>query len=606
MTKIDVTDNYIRVRIRSPKLFVENSFRTVWISKNNGIKSIMGKLVEDKSKIKVQSYLFEASKWDEEKVNQWIKSNKKDSKAELLADKRVILTAGVTLTSEPSNLTISNHEVKKLTEEEWNKKESQASINDNYFFYCEPIHEGMNENGDYFFKDELINNYRSVSYKPIDWEHIRNQVIGFSLESQLIAVPDKPLAIGFNGVINRLSPYLYTESEDRDSIIRQRFFEDKLAMSMECVFDSVRCVECGYETDNILDFEYHCHEKHYSELALGKHIGRGLVGVDFVGFGIVEFPADLEAKIVSLRTSDDGTLAISVANLLEDLSFSKKMAFSTPNIDLVDDKLNVAAKNNEKNDDNKTKNSKNNDINNGDFIAKKSTGGNVMFKLMEKIADCKTLSDIFVVAQNVLSDFMGNNTKLDEKDAEAFITELNEVIKAHINSDNFKVDKVYTFTSQDKLDAVTKARNEEKVVVEELKNAHAKEVDKLSKEKINVQAELDSVKKEFETIVNASKEAELVKKVNAFLDDLKKSGITLADNMANSIKGLVSASINDDEKLKAIKDDLIITIKKSKLVEGSKVMGGGSASDEEEPKELGDKLAAARAKHLKDKEGNNG
>ena len=78
----DITENYIRFRMKDPKLFKKGTFRTVTISAKKGIKAIMGKLkkssAEKEGSMVVQSYLFEKDKWTVARARAWIKEHKKD------------------------------------------------------------------------------------------------------------------------------------------------------------------------------------------------------------------------------------------------------------------------------------------------------------------------------------------------------------------------------------------------------------------------------------------------------------------------------------------------------------------------------------------------
>ena len=289
---------FIKVQVRKAKEFVVDSFRTVFISESDGIQAVMGKLLET-NELVIQSYLFDVNSWDLDKAKKWLLSDRKQSKAEELVNKKVVVTASMKLCSSLPNL-ISG------TIEEMDKKKAEAKLNDKYFFFTEGVHEGPNLNGDYFFKDELTENYRSAAYQPIDWEHIRSQIIGFTMDSQLITTDaDGGLALGFNGVLNRLSPHMDVFEGDmtRDDIIKQRYFEGSLAVSMEALFDKIKCTGCGMEFDDFIEFEHHRMTSHPNE-----EVYRGLIGVDFIGFGVVEYPADPKAEAINLRTSDEGVL----------------------------------------------------------------------------------------------------------------------------------------------------------------------------------------------------------------------------------------------------------------------------------------------------------
>jgi len=77
----DITENYIRIRIRDPKTIVEGSFRTINISTRQGIKAVIGKLKKDpEAGTKIQSVLFDKKKWDTKRATAWLASHKEDFK----------------------------------------------------------------------------------------------------------------------------------------------------------------------------------------------------------------------------------------------------------------------------------------------------------------------------------------------------------------------------------------------------------------------------------------------------------------------------------------------------------------------------------------------
>jgi len=78
----DVTENYIRIRIRDPKTIVEGSFRTIIISASQGIKAVIGKLKSDPNgSTKVQSVLFDKKKWDTKRATTWVREHREDLKS---------------------------------------------------------------------------------------------------------------------------------------------------------------------------------------------------------------------------------------------------------------------------------------------------------------------------------------------------------------------------------------------------------------------------------------------------------------------------------------------------------------------------------------------
>ena len=73
----DITENYIRIRIRNPKTIVEGTFRTIVISETGGIKGIIGRLKKDPNgPTHIQSVLFDKERWTVERAVKWVKDHK--------------------------------------------------------------------------------------------------------------------------------------------------------------------------------------------------------------------------------------------------------------------------------------------------------------------------------------------------------------------------------------------------------------------------------------------------------------------------------------------------------------------------------------------------
>jgi len=74
----EVTENYVRIRVRDPDLFVDGSFRTIVLSADQGIHAIIGKLKSDPNgSTVIQNYMFEVAKdWTMEKAQAWVKEHK--------------------------------------------------------------------------------------------------------------------------------------------------------------------------------------------------------------------------------------------------------------------------------------------------------------------------------------------------------------------------------------------------------------------------------------------------------------------------------------------------------------------------------------------------
>lgn len=78
----DVTENTIRIRVRDPKNFESDTFRTITIGdKNDGIQATVGRLKGDEDTT-IQSYIFDKEKWDVEKAREWVAEHRKEAELE--------------------------------------------------------------------------------------------------------------------------------------------------------------------------------------------------------------------------------------------------------------------------------------------------------------------------------------------------------------------------------------------------------------------------------------------------------------------------------------------------------------------------------------------
>jgi len=91
----DETDKTIRWRMKNPDLFKEGSFRTITLSKDKGIKSVVGRLKKapkgsSPTTTHLQSYVFAKEKgWTVDKARAWIKGHKSLTKGAPEAQKAV-------------------------------------------------------------------------------------------------------------------------------------------------------------------------------------------------------------------------------------------------------------------------------------------------------------------------------------------------------------------------------------------------------------------------------------------------------------------------------------------------------------------------------------
>jgi len=79
----EIIGDYIHIRVRNPELFVQDSFRTIDISPQEGIKAVIGKLKSDQQgSTVIQKFLFDKEKWTVDEAVTWVSEHKESAKAE--------------------------------------------------------------------------------------------------------------------------------------------------------------------------------------------------------------------------------------------------------------------------------------------------------------------------------------------------------------------------------------------------------------------------------------------------------------------------------------------------------------------------------------------
>jgi len=86
----DVTENYIRIRVKDPDAFQEGTFITKTLSEEQGIKAVMGKLPGEDT-LTIQTYLFDKDKWTTERAQAWVDEHKKEKEDR----KKALLLVGI-------------------------------------------------------------------------------------------------------------------------------------------------------------------------------------------------------------------------------------------------------------------------------------------------------------------------------------------------------------------------------------------------------------------------------------------------------------------------------------------------------------------------------
>jgi HK97 family phage prohead protease len=75
---VDVTEDYIWIAVRNSDTFVQDSFRQISISEDQGIGARIGKLKSDPDgSTVIQAYYFDKDKWTVSEAKEWVKDHKK-------------------------------------------------------------------------------------------------------------------------------------------------------------------------------------------------------------------------------------------------------------------------------------------------------------------------------------------------------------------------------------------------------------------------------------------------------------------------------------------------------------------------------------------------
>ena len=153
------------------------------------------------------------------------------------------------------------------------------------FILC---HEGSNNNGDFFFREELENSYYSAVHKVYNWEH-NTPIVGTITDSILVKPPaedsDQRWRIECAAVVWKwLFP---TYAGD----IKEGAKDGSRRNSMECYFSDYVYV-VGDESNIYTREEKPELEKYINKSFGGAPVYRGMRGVIFGGAGCVENPAD--------------------------------------------------------------------------------------------------------------------------------------------------------------------------------------------------------------------------------------------------------------------------------------------------------------------------
>lgn len=74
----EVTENTIRIRVRDPNDFQEDSFKTIDIDEEQGIQAVIGRLIGETTTT-IQTYIFDKEKWTVSRAQAWVEEHEKAS-----------------------------------------------------------------------------------------------------------------------------------------------------------------------------------------------------------------------------------------------------------------------------------------------------------------------------------------------------------------------------------------------------------------------------------------------------------------------------------------------------------------------------------------------
>ena len=201
------TEDYIRIRMKDPSAFQEDSFKTIVLSEKEGIKAVIGRL-KGETTTTVQVYLFDKSKWTVEKAKAWIRQHKKNAAEEQPSEGR---------------FTLSLHQLGN--EKHFDLYLEKEGYCENFAFV--PVKVGL--------KNVLKNGDRAQK---------RNPVILRMLDFTGIITIGKPGATkDFPGVIKVLEMGTYITMQEEGGVFRYKFEGKKLNGVFELRFDTEKLQE---------------------------------------------------------------------------------------------------------------------------------------------------------------------------------------------------------------------------------------------------------------------------------------------------------------------------------------------------------------------------
>lgn len=156
------------------------------------------------------------------------------------------------------------------------------------------VHANQNKNKDAFDKADLSVAKDTPKLKPLNWQHAE-PIIGVMYDSEFVeASSEEDAHLLVDSVV-----YKYRYPEYANEIV-DRYNEDNLYFSMEVWFTEAECSVCHHVASKKEDYCEHLK----SRTMPGSTASRILRGIVFGGAGVVDNPADTQAKSVSLGNNN--------------------------------------------------------------------------------------------------------------------------------------------------------------------------------------------------------------------------------------------------------------------------------------------------------------
>jgi 5-methylcytosine-specific restriction endonuclease McrA len=181
----------------------------------------------------------------------------------------------------------------------------------------ELCHTGANKNHDGFVNEEMKQGHETARKKPLNWEHTTEN-IGVIYDTEYVEKDNEATIIAKAAVWKHKHP-------ERARVVSERYADSGLFFSMETYFQSAKCSVCEETFSSSLDYCDHLNNR----MQVNAGTTRWLLGLNFVGAGVVRNPADVKSVglAIASRQHNFGMLAKAIGHFKLDPSISDWVKF---------------------------------------------------------------------------------------------------------------------------------------------------------------------------------------------------------------------------------------------------------------------------------------